>query len=195
MKRQPKNIGRRIFVLSHSLCFWPRKLGIVSIRKSSKCSSMPARCQRNINPLMPCFHFPKFRKITNPREQSYYNISRKFGGLWKLREFWKLYPCIYHYQFSSVSQSCPNLYDPMNHSTPDLLVHHQLPGFIQTHVHRVSDTIQPSQPLSSPSPPAPNPSRHQGLFQWVNSSHQVAKELEFQLQHQSFQWIFRTDFL
>ena len=64
-----------------------------------------------------------------------------------------------------------------------------------THVHRVGDAIQPSHPLSSPSPPAPNPSQHQGLFQWVNSSHEVAKVLEFQLQHQSFQWTPRTDLL
>ena len=68
-------------------------------------------------------------------------------------------------QFSSVAQSCPTLCDPMNHSTPDLPVHHQLPEFTQTHVHRVGDAIQPSHPLLSPSPPAPNPSHHQGLFQ------------------------------
>ena len=83
-------------------------------------------------------------------------------------------------QFSSVSsvpQSCPILCDPMNRSTPGLPVHHQLPEFIQTHVHRVSDAIQPSHPLSSPSPPAPNPSQHQSLFQWVNSLHEVAKVL------------------
>jgi len=84
-------------------------------------------------------------------------------------------------QFSSVAQSCPTLCDPMNRSTPGLPVHHQLPEFTQTHVHRVSDTIQPSHPLSSPSPPAPNPSQHQSLFQWVSSSHEVAKVLEFQL--------------
>ena len=66
-------------------------------------------------------------------------------------------------------------------STPGLPVHRQLPEFTQTHVHRVSDAIQPSHPLSSPSPPAPNPSQHQGLFQWVNSLHEVAKVLEFQL--------------
>ena len=73
----------------------------------------------------------------------------------------------------------------MNHSTPGLAVHQQLPEFTQTHVHRVRDAIQPSHPLSSPSPPAPNPSQHQSLFQWVNSSHEVAKVLEFQhqLQH------------
>ena len=84
-------------------------------------------------------------------------------------------------QFSSVAQLCPTLCDPMNRSTPGLPVHHQLPEFTQTHVQRVSDAIQPSHPLSSPSPPDPNPSQHQSLFQWVNSSHEVAKVLEFQL--------------
>ena len=87
-------------------------------------------------------------------------------------------------QFSSVqfvAQSCPTLCNPMNRSTPGLPVHHQLPEFTQSHVHRVSDAIQPSHLLSSPSPPAPNPSQHQGLCQWVNSSHEVAKVLEFQL--------------
>ena len=94
--------------------------------------------------------------------------------------------------FSSV-QSCPTLCDPMNHSTPGLRVHHQLPEFTQTHVHWVSDAIQPSRPLSFPSPPALNLSQHNGLFKWVSSSHHVAKVLEFQLQHQSFQWMPRTD--
>ena len=84
-------------------------------------------------------------------------------------------------QFSSVAQLCPTLSDPMNCSTPGLPVHHQLPEFTQTHVHRVSDAIQPSHPLLSPSPPALNPSQHQSLFQWVNSSHEMAKVLEFQL--------------
>ena len=91
----------------------------------------------------------------------------------------------WYFQFSSVAQSCPTLCDPMNRSTPGLPVHHKLLEFTQTHVHRVSDTIQPSHPLSSPSPPAPNPSQHQSLFQWVSSSHEVAKVLEFQLQHHS----------
>ena len=98
-------------------------------------------------------------------------------------------------QFSSVAQSCPTLCDPMNRSMPGLPVHHQLLESTQTHVHRVGDVIQPSHPLSSPSPPAPNPSQHQALFQWVSSSHQVAKVLEFQFQHQSFQWTPRTDLL
>ena len=99
------------------------------------------------------------------------------------------------FQFSSVAQLCPTLCDPMDCSMPGLPVHHQLPEFTQTHIHQVSDAIQPSHPLSSPSPLAPNPSQHQSLFQWVTSLHQVAKVLEFQLQHQSFQWLFRTDFL
>ena len=98
-------------------------------------------------------------------------------------------------QFSSVTQLCLTLCDPLNCSTPGLPVHHQLPEFTQTHVHRVGDAIQPSHPLSSPSPPAINPSQHQSLFQWVNSSHEVAKVLEFQLQHQSFQRTTRTDIL
>ena len=84
-------------------------------------------------------------------------------------------------QFSSVTQSCPTLCNPMNRSTPGLPVHHHLPEFTQTHVHQVSDAIQPSHSLSSPSPPAPNSTQHQSLFQWVNSSHEVAKVLEFQL--------------
>ena len=86
---------------------------------------------------------------------------------------------LYDLQFSSVTQSCPILCDPMNHSTPGLPVQHQFPEFTQTHVHRVSDAIQPSHPLSSPSLLALNLSQHQGLFQWVSSSHQVAKVLEF----------------
>ena len=98
-------------------------------------------------------------------------------------------------QFSSVAQSCPSLCDLMNRSMSGLPIHHQLPESTQTHVHGVSDAIQPSHPLSSPSPPALNLSQHQGLFKWVSSSYQVAKGLEFQLQHQSIQWTPRTDLL
>ena len=76
----------------------------------------------------------------------------------------------------------------MNRTTPGLPLHHQLPEFTQTQVHRVGDAIQPSHPLSSPSPPAPIPFKHRALFQWINPLHEVAKVLEFQLQHQSFQW-------
>ena len=98
-------------------------------------------------------------------------------------------------QLSSVAQSCPALFDPMDCSTPGFPVHHQLPELAQTHVHWVSDSIQPSHPLSSPSLHAFNLSQHQGLFRRVSCLHQVARVLQFQLQHQSFQWIFRTDFL
>ena len=124
-----------------------------------------------------------------------YNI--KNNAFWTSGVYWKNKRL---FQFSSVSQSCPTLCDPKNCSTPGLPVDHQWPEFTQTHVHRVGDAIQPSHPLSSPFPPAPNPSQHQGLFQWVNSSHEVAKVLEFQLQHQSFQWTpglisFRMDWL
>ena len=98
-------------------------------------------------------------------------------------------------QFSAVTQSCLTLRNLMDYSMPGLPVHHQLLEFTQTHVHWVSDAIQPSHPLSSPSPPAPNPSQIQGLFKWVSCLHQVAKILELQLQHQSFQWTLRTDLL
>ena len=94
---------------------------------------------------------------------------------------WRKWGDVGSVQFSSDTQSCPTLGDPMNCSMPGLPVHHQLPEFTQTHVHQVSDAIQPSHPLSSPSPSAPNSSQHQSLFQWVNSSNEVAKVLEFQL--------------
>jgi len=93
------------------------------------------------------------------------------------------------------SLSFVQLCDPMDCSTPAFPVHQQLPKLAQTHVHRVGDAIQPSHPLWSPSPPTFSLSQQQALFQGVSSSHQVAKVSEFQLQHQSFQWIFRTDLL
>ena len=106
---------------------------------------------------------------------------------------------VFHYihsvQFTSDAQLCPTLCDPMNRGTPGLPVHHQLPEFTQTHVHWVSNAIQPSHPLSSPSPLALNLSQYQDLFQLVNSSHEVAKVLEFQLQHQSLQRTPRIDLL
>ena len=98
-------------------------------------------------------------------------------------------------QFGSVAQSCTTLCDSMDCSMPGFLVHHQLPALTQIHVHRVGDSIQPSYPVSSPSTPAFNLSQHQGLFQWVSSFYQVAKVLELQLQHQSFQWTPRADLL
>ena len=99
-------------------------------------------------------------------------------------QFWWTY-----IQFSSVAQSCLTLCNSMDCSTPDLPVHHELPELTQTHVHWVGDGIQLSHPLSSRFPPTFNLPQHQGLFKWISSSHQVAKVVEFQLQHQSFQWI------
>ena len=98
----------------------------------------------------------------------------------------KKFTSVHIFQFSSVQSlsRVPTLWDPMDCSTPGLPVHHQLLEFTQTHVHWVSDAIQPSHPLSSASPPTFNLPQHQGLFRWVSSSHQVAKVLEFQLQLQ-----------
>ena len=97
--------------------------------------------------------------------------------------------------FSTVTQSCLTLCNPMDCSTPGFPVHHQLPELAQTDVHWVSDAIQPSHPLSCPFSPAFNLSQHQSLFQWVSYLHHVAKVLELKLQHQCFQWVFKTDFL
>ena len=104
-------------------------------------------------------------------------------GLQRVTQDWmtNTFTFISSVQFSSIAQSCLTLCNPVNHSTPGLPVHHHLLGFTQTHVRQVGDAIQPAHPLSSPFPPAPNPSQHQSLFQWVNSSHEVAKVLEFQL--------------
>ena len=98
-------------------------------------------------------------------------------------------------QFSSVPHSCPTLCDPMDCSTPGFPVPQYLPEFAQIHVHWVGDATQPSHPLLPPSPPALSLSQHQGLFRWVDSSHQVSEVLELQLQRQSFQWICRVEFL
>ena len=99
------------------------------------------------------------------------------------------------FSFSTVSQSCLTLCDPLDCSTPEFPVHHQLPEPTQTHVHCLSDVIQAFHPLPSPSSPAFNISQHQGLLQCASSFHQVAKVLEYWFQHQFFQWMFRIDFL
>ena len=127
-------------------------------------------------------------------------IGDKFLGLREPQSCWEtcqlqIVFAMGYAQFSSVAQSCPTLCNPMDYSMPGLPVLHQLQKLAQTHVHQVSDAIQPSHPLSSSSSPAFNLSQHKGLLKWVSSSHQVAKVLDFQLQHQSFQWTFRTDFL
>ena len=128
----------------------------------------------------------------------YYKLCKMLP--WGEAEWWVyglsvIFPMSTSVQFSSVAQLCLTLCNPTDCSTPGFPVHQQLPELAQAQVHRVSDAIQPSHPLSSPSPPAFNLSQHQGLFKWVSSAHQVPKVLEFQLQHQSFQWIFRTHFL
>ena len=140
-------------------------------RKPSPCSPTPCM-------VLPSHGLAADLQVWCP-SLSYYRTWSCFRFL--LFSFLYIYIYINTYQFSSVTQSCPTLCDPMNRSTPGLPVHHQLLEFTQTHVHRVDDAIQPSHPLSSPFPPAPNPSQHQSLFQWVNSSHEVAKVLEFQL--------------
>ena len=108
--------------------------------------------------------------------------------------WWILKLLPYLVSYCSVAKLHPILCDSMNCSMPGFPVLQNYPKFAQTHVHWAGDAIQPSHPLSS-SPPALSLSQHQGLFQWVGFSHQVTKVLEFQLQHQSFQWIFRTNFL
>ena len=128
--------------------------------------------------ILECVAISFSRGSSWPRDRT--QVSHTAGrcfNLWAARE--APFPLLD--QIRSVAQSCPTLCNSMNRSTPDLPVPHHLLEFTQTHIHRVSDAIQPSHPLSSPSPPAPNPSQHQSLFQWVNSSHEVAKVLEFQL--------------
>ena len=129
------------------------------------------------------------------KSQSIWFIHSPFGGNLSSVQHLDIINKDARNQFSSVIQLCPTPCDPMDlqYARPPC----PLPTleFTQTHIHWVSDTIQPSHPLSSPSPPIFNLSQHQGLFKCVSSSHQVAKGLEFPLQHQSFQWIFRTDFL
>ena len=129
---------------------------------------------------------PSSRGSSQPRDRTCGSCTAgRFFTCWTTWEAHPItYVCLFHMssvQFSSVTQSCPTLCDPMNHSMPGLPVHHHLQEFTQTHVHRVRDAIQPSHPGSSSSPPAPNPFQHQSLFQWVNSSHEVAKVPEFQL--------------
>ena len=117
-------------------------------------------------------------------------LGKEYERLYSVTLLFNLYS-----EFSSVIQSCPILCDPMGCSMLGFPVCHWLLVLTQTHVHQVSDAIQPSHPLSPPSPPTFNLFQHWDIFQWVSSSHKVAILLEFQLQHQSFQWIFRTDFL
>ena len=153
------------------------------------CSSERILSRRRNLPLYPPW-VPMVGLVTKLTQEKLTGKKKKYILICAYRVLMERVPkkwpkqAVLYFSFSSVhsvAQSCPTLCDPMNRSTPGLPVHHQLPEFTQTHVHRVSDAIQPSHPLSSSSPPAPNPSQHQSLFQWVNSSHEVAKVLEFQL--------------
>ena len=165
-----------------------------------KCLELPAGKQRSSCLLNPHLSLVQWPEIMHSAKGKLIFISEHINSslvnvYLNMSISLQRFPINLTIQFSSVTQSCPTLWYPMNHSTQGFPVHHQLPEFTQTHVHRVSDAIQPSHPLSSPSPPAFHLSQHQDLFRWISSSHQVAKVLEFQLQHQSFQWVFRTDFL
>ena len=158
-------------------------LGSITTNKASGGDWIPAELFKILRLVLWKFcsqYSSKFGKLsrghrTGTSQFSFQSQERQCQKMFKL-----LHNCTDLSSVSSVTQSCPTLCDPMNCSMPGLPVHHQLPEFTQTHVHWVSDAIQPSHPLSSPSP-APNPSQHQSLFQWVNSSHEVAKVLEFQL--------------
>ena len=133
------------------------------------------------------------REFSQPRDGTCVScIGRQILYLWAT---WEALVSVFSSVRFSRSVMSEILCDPMDGSTPGLPVHPQLPELAQIQVHQVGGAIQPSHPLSSPSLPTFNLSQHQGLFQWVSSSHQVAKVLEFQLQHQSFQWIFGTDFI
>ena len=143
-----------------------------------------------------CGFDPWVRKI--PWSRAWYPSSTFAWTMTMDSESWR--PTLHYvaketHMTSLQSLSHVRLCNPMDCSTLGLPVHHQDPEFTQTHVHWVSDAIQPSHPLLSPSPPAFSLSQHQSLFKWVSSWHQVAKVLEFQLHHQSFQWTLRTDLL
>ena len=145
-------------------------------------------CPLSYGKFMRCLSFlpwDKTKTYPNKQQQGKKQLSLHTGSVFSMP--WIL--CC------SVTQMSPTLKDLIDSRTPGFPVHHHLSELAQTHVHWVGDAIQPSFPLSSPSPLTFNPSQNQGLFQWVSSSHQVAKSLALQLQHQSFQWIFRNDFL
>ena len=172
------------------------KTFLISWLQSSSCSDFGAQGKK----ICDCFHIFPFYLSQSDVTGCHVFLMLRFKPAFSLSSFIlikRLFSSssLSAVQSSSVAQSCPTLCDPMNHSMSGLPVHHQLSESTPTQVHRVSDATQPSHPLSSPSPPALSLSQHQGLFHWVSSSHQVAKVLEFQLQHQSFQWIPRTDLL
>ena len=139
----------------------------------------------------PCLSFFSYWSIVDLKYCISLGVKQRDSGIHIFVCLYILFwiPCHYTLFSSVVSDSLPS------HGLPGFPVHHQLPEFTQTHVHQVGDAVQPSHPLSSPSPPSFSLSQHQGLFKRVSSSHQLANVLEFQLQHQLFQWIFTADFL
>ena len=163
------------------------------IATSSKC--LPRNSRGKDSWLWHCCNAQNFLKNFSwlTKEQSYWAEAKELGL--KIHWDFKMWFHMPSGQFSPVPQPCLTVCNPMDCSTPGFPVCHRLPNPTQIHVHHIGDATQPSHPLSPPSPPLFNLSQHQGLFQWVSYSHQVAKVLEFQLQHQSFQWTVRTDFL
>ena len=165
-------------ILSHILAFWERKKCFIEQRNVRYCWRWLKLFHAYVFGI--CVGVSVWGMQNNKAREFWSDISIKDpirGTTQDNTERWSENQV----QFISVAQSCPTLCDPMNRSTPGFPVHHHLPEFTQTHVQWVRDAIQPSHPRSSPSPPAPNPSQHQSLFQWVNSSHEVAKVLELQL--------------
>ena len=174
--------------------FFCRSVGYLAFCKYLMISS----CLKSSLNLEVVFHWQKFTYITHLLKVNAVNIKPLIQNFIGFNFIYTIYQSSFFTAFS-YSPQCPiidmstifswvqfscsvlsTLCNPMNRSTPGLPVHHQLPEFTQIHAHRVSDAIQPSHPLSSLSPPAPNPSQHQSLFQWVSSSHEMAKVLEFQ---------------
>ena len=182
-------------------CIFKECIPFSYLRRLWKCDASPDKCW-NLWPF-PFWRFIMYIKILKVllsleiKKKILLNfvLSSIYQTFWIQTTFLHYTWVLLETQFSSVTQLCLTLCDPMDCSMPGLPVHHQLPELTQTHIHRVSDAIQPSHPLSSPSPPTFNLSQHEGLFKWVSTSHELAKVLEFQLQHQSFQWIPRTDLL
>ena len=159
-----------------ALCFDHTACSLGQLRPSWE--QIISRCCHNCQPLL-CCCVPNYHKLAAGNNTHYYLTD--FVGQKSRYHLAGSLDYGLSVQFNSVAQSYLTLCDPTNRSTPGLPVHHHLLEFTQTHVYRVRDAIQPSHPLSSSSPPAPNPSQHQRLFQWVSSSHEVAKVLEFQL--------------
>ena len=183
------SVFSQLLTVSDLLCLLIVRLHVIAFRVTIIQDNLPvSRSLSQLHLQRPLFHIRW--NLQMPEVRMWYLCGEHFSACHN--QYFKI-AYSFTIQFSSVAQSCSTLCDPMDGSTPGLPVHHQLPESTQTHVHQVNDAIQPSHPMSSPSPSALNLFQHQGLFQWISSSHQVAKVLEFQPQHQSFQWTPKTD--